>query len=409
LAYVVLSSICGYASTTLLILSILVVIIGSLVLSIWLSFGLFDAIFQGEEVPGFRDLTFYDRCTVRCRTASFGLLFTRTQVGLLVLYSLFVSPLIAVIVVLPVPMTGREWFSLPLFFVVALLTSCSPVLGALPAVFTLGFTGFPRVRGDRRGLSIALLSLGYCEAELITDGEVEVSGFRELGSYPVRYGEAPGDRPSSLKIRIGYFGPGPCGVEVRDCGFFFLRTRGVCVLHDARGLPEGRGKAFRLVRWWEKFSMVYAALCLEKGEPPEPGEVDELLEFVVNNRAGWDELVYLNRRFSMVDILMNYQVTAFKLESCTLCLVILVGGEPSLICTWWYLASMILLTLPVSVLMTLLVDLDTTLRSWRLVREGRVYESVLGSDPYDGEWVPGEGDPIASRHRESEPDDPQSG
>jgi len=416
LAYVVLGSICGYDS--IVILSVLAVSIGSCALSVWLSFGICDAIFQGEEVPGPRDVTFHDRCTVRCRTASFRLLFTRAQIGELILFSLIVSSTLPVFVVWSLPLTGREWFS-PSFIVFALMSLmlCLTVSSALPAALTLGFIGFPRMRGDRRRLSIALLSLGYCEAELITDGEVEVSGFRELSSYPVRYGEAPGGQPSNLRIRVGYFRPGPCKVEVRDCGFLFLRTRGVCVLHDAQGLPKDREKAFHLLRWWEKFSMVYAALCLEKEESPEPEEVDGLLGSVVNNRAGWNELVYLNRRFSLTEVLRDYEVAVGVLGTGVCCLVMpawvkLIGVKPSLklLHTWWYLAPAILLIPPVSALGVFVINLDTALRSWRLVRGGRVYGSVLGRDPYGGKWAPGEGDPIASSHyREPRVEDPRSG
>ena len=419
LAYVVLGSICGYNSIGAL--SVLAVLIGSCALSVWLSSGICDAIFKGEEIPGPRDVMFHDRCTVRCRTASFRLLLTRTQVGELICFSLIVSSALSVLVVGSLPLTGRELFSpSSLVFTMTSLTLCFIVSSALLVALTLGFVGFPRMRGDRRRLSIALLSLGYCEAELITDVEVEVSGFRELGSYPVRYGKAPGGQPSNLRIRVGYFRPGPCKVEVRDCDFLFLRTRGVCVLHDAQGLPKDREEAFHLLRWWEKFSMVYAALCLEKEESPEPEEVDGLLGSVVNNRAGWNELVYLNRRFSLTEVLRDYEVAVGVLGTGVCCLVMpawvkLIGVKPSLklLHTWWYLAPAILLIPPVSALGVFVINLNTALRSWRLVREGRVYESVLGRDPYDGkwyeEWLPRGGDPIASRHRESESDEPQSG
>ncbi|WP_456483809.1 hypothetical protein [Methanopyrus kandleri] len=154
----------------------------------------------------------------------------------------------------------------------------------------LGCVRVLRVRGSRA----LLLSLGYCEAELVTDGNVKVSEFRELGSYPVEYGGLPGDPPEDLRIRVGYFPPGKHEVEVRDCDFLFLRTRGFCLLYDSRGLPEGREGAFKFARWWEKFSMVYAALCLEREGVPDPERVEGTLDRVKNNRAVGFLVRYMN-------------------------------------------------------------------------------------------------------------------
>jgi len=237
------------------------------------------------------------------------------------------------------------------------------------AAAALGCVRVLRVRGSRA----SLLSLGYCEAELITDGDVEVSGFRELGSYPVKYRGLPGNPPGDLRVRVGYFPPGKHEVEARDCGFFFLRTRGFCLLYDSRGLPEDRERAFHLARWWEKFSMVYAALCLREGVPSAV-ELERWLGRVKNNRAVGSLVRYMNCWY--------YPKVVKQAFQCVIMLSVLI---PMGFLGWRYGIEEALmgyvLSLPVAAFVPVILTLVMLFRGGSVARTGGMYESLLTGKP----------------------------
>ena len=141
----------------------------------------------------------------------------------------------------------------------------------LPIYFFSPVFGF-RVR-DR----LVLVCTGYSDAEVISSEPVEVDGFVEKYKFPVE----TTDR-DDLTIRIGYFKTGVYTLKPPDHGFFFLRTRGLCVFRDD-WVSLNRRLAFELAREWEKLSMIYAALCLKYGDSPSIYEVYMLMEKVKNN------------------------------------------------------------------------------------------------------------------------------
>lgn len=163
------------------------------------------------------------------------------------------------------------------------LTFLMIVLGVVFVVSISMFLSFPfamilRVKDSR----VWILSWLYCETELITDGSIEVSGFREFTSYPVEYEDLPAGSPRDLMVLIGYFKPELHRIEIRDCNFFFLRTRSFCLLYDAC-LPGDREEAFRLARWWERFSMVYEALF--EDEIPDEKNIMKYLDGLYQFKA----------------------------------------------------------------------------------------------------------------------------
>ena len=143
----------------------------------------------------------------------------------------------------------------------------------------LGFGAVWVFRARKRGFY--LVSIGYCEGEIIFDPRVgdgiELPGFRVLAEFPLE-----SESRDRLWIKVGYYPPGIHYVELPECEFFFLRTRGACVLRDS-SLPPDDENAFKTARYWEKFSMVYAALCLEGGSVPDLERVREVMKRVENN------------------------------------------------------------------------------------------------------------------------------
>jgi len=251
-------------------------------------------------------------------------------------------------------------------------------LASLPLIVPL------RIEPDRGVVRVRVLSWLRCEAELITDGEVEAPGFRELGRYPVEYRGLPA-RPGDVEILIGHFRPGVRGVEVRGCRFLFLRTRGFCLLYGARGLPGDREEAFRLARWWERFSMVYAALCLRRDGVPDPEEVKRRLNRVENNRSSKDLVTYMgcDWRPNIVDMTLGY-LGASNLSFCAVgflfCAMVAFLGLGT------YLRNHPIGAFGLFALMHFSVCLMVAIRVMRhqvwLVKSGSIYEAVLrGSVP----------------------------
>ena len=214
------------------------------------------------------------------------------------------------------------------------------------------------------GRTVLLLSLGYCEVEVIADGDVKISGFRELRSFPIEHEEVPG-----LRMIVGYFPPGVHKVRVPDRGFLFLRTRGFCLLHGPWELPGDEREAFRLARSWEKFSMVCAALCLRDGRPPDSEHVRGIMKHVKNNSRKGLRVTYFGVEFRWGKLLFG----SSSLDYVILAMI------PLILLVWYTiglpqsttLRSLVSVALPL--LGSTMLALPIAWRNRRVVRSGRWY------------------------------------
>jgi len=163
----------------------------------------------------------------------------------------------------------------PIVFILIILSITLSMLTSCFIILPIYF--FSPVFGFRVGNRLVLVCTGYSDAEVISSEPVKVRGFVEKHEFPVENTDR-----DDLTVKIGYFKTGIYTLKPPDRGFFFLRTRGICVLRDDN-VPLDDKSAFESAREWEKFSMVYAALCLKNNNSPSTKELNKFMKKVKNN------------------------------------------------------------------------------------------------------------------------------
>ncbi|WP_456483807.1 hypothetical protein [Methanopyrus kandleri] len=160
-------------------------------------------------------------------------------------------------------------------------------------------------------------------------------------------------------------------IRVPDRGFFFLRTRGFCLLHDPTGLPD-RERAFELARSWERFSMAYAALCLKEGGPPDPDEAEALAAGAGDNARRALTVTYFGVKFPVGKLVASEETA----------LGVALGAIPIAILTRELLPpDLSPLSLPLIMsLAGALLALPIAWRNRRVVKTGRWYRLLLRGD-----------------------------